>query len=116
VLHLGPVGSGQLAKILNNTLMAAHLGTADAIFTLGRELGVEPAALAEVIGNGSGRSFAATLLPGMGFALAPLATVAGPLLQKDVRLLVDLAGAADADPGVVLPAADAALAAMDHSR
>jgi hypothetical protein len=37
-------------------------------------------------------------------------------LQKDVRLVVDLAQAAATDAGTVLDAADAALALMDHPR
>lgn len=45
-----------------------------------------------------------------------LAGYAGSLLQKDVRLVVDLAQRAAADGGAVLDAADAALALMDHRR
>jgi hypothetical protein len=41
---------------------------------------------------------------------------AGPLLQKDVRLVADLAGAAGAPAGVVLDAADSALDRMGHRR
>jgi len=37
-------------------------------------------------------------------------------LQKDVRLVADLAQRAAADPGAVLDAADAALTLMDHPR
>jgi hypothetical protein len=48
--------------------------------------------------------------------LERLAGLAGPLLQKDVRLLVDLAQRASASGGAVLAAADAALAQMDVAR
>jgi len=42
--------------------------------------------------------------------------VAGKLLQKDVRLVVDLAEQAGADVGAVLEAADSTLALMGHPR
>jgi 3-hydroxyisobutyrate dehydrogenase len=117
VLYLGPVGSGQLAKLLNNLLMTANLGTAEATYTLGSRLGVDPAALAQVFTHGTGRSYsAAEPLPRAHFQLDGMGKVAGPLLQKDVRLLVELASAAGADTGAVLPAADAALKHMNHPR
>jgi hypothetical protein len=37
-------------------------------------------------------------------------------LRKDVRLVADLAGAAGASTGIVLDAADATLALIEHER
>lgn len=117
VLHLGPVGAGQSAKLLNNLLLTANLGVADAAYALGRSLGVDSAKLAEVFANGSGTSFAAgTMLPRSRFELAAMAGMAGPLLRKDARILVELAEAAGAEPGVVLEAADSALNSMQTPR
>ncbi|GAA0949911.1 NAD(P)-dependent oxidoreductase [Actinocorallia libanotica] len=116
VIHTGPLGSGQLTKLLNNLLFTAHLATAASTFALGRELGVDTAGLAEVITHGTGTSFALTRVHAAGGALDRMAPVAGPLLQKDVRILTELARAADADPGAVLAAADAALGLMGHRR
>ncbi|GAA5056859.1 NAD(P)-dependent oxidoreductase [Thermocatellispora tengchongensis] len=117
VLHLGGVGAGQLAKILNNFLLTANLAAADGAYTLGRALGVDPAQFAEVVAHGSGASFAAArLLPRSGFDLGAMAQHAGPLLRKDVRLLADLADAAGAKAVAAIDAADAALAAMGHPR
>ena len=48
--------------------------------------------------------------------LAQRTGLAGALLQKDVRLVADLADHAAATPGAVLDAADAALALMKHPR
>jgi hypothetical protein len=45
-----------------------------------------------------------------------LAGLAGALLQKDVRLVADLAGAAAVPGGAVLDAADATLSLMEHPR
>jgi 3-hydroxyisobutyrate dehydrogenase len=57
VIHVGPVGAGQFAKLINNSLLAANLAVADDAIELAQRLGMEPTALAEFIRNGSGRSF-----------------------------------------------------------
>jgi 3-hydroxyisobutyrate dehydrogenase-like beta-hydroxyacid dehydrogenase len=116
VLHLGPVGSGQTAKLLNNLVFTAQLGIATKVFEVGRALGVEAAALAEVLASGSGRSYGLELTSGMGFTAAPLAAHAGPLLQKDVGIAAEVARDAAVDLGVLLAAADAALAVLQHPR
>ena len=78
-------------------------------------LGVPPDRLTEVISSSSGNSFALNVVCGSG-GRDLLAGHAGPLLQKDVRLVVDLAERAAAAGGAVLDAADAALALMEHPR
>jgi len=89
--HLGPAGSGQRAKIVNNALMAAHMGLAHAALDAGEALGINRSALAELIKASSGRSFGFEVyarLPN------PRAFAHGaPLLVKDVSLL-----------GAILPA------------
>lgn len=115
VVHLGELGSGQTTKLLNNLLFSAHLATAATTLSLASALGVDPDRLAEVVSRGSGNSFALNALGGIG-GLERLAGVAGTLLQKDVRLVADLADRAGASGGAVLDAADAALALMGHPR
>ncbi|OBI94567.1 NAD(P)-dependent oxidoreductase [Mycobacterium sp. 1465703.0] len=115
VVHLGELGSGQTTKLLNNLLFTANLATAASALSLAGALGVEPERLTEVVSRSSGNSFALNALGGIG-GLDRLAGVAGGLLQKDVRLVVDLADHAGASGGAVLDAADAALALMDHPR
>ncbi|GBG40227.1 NAD(P)-dependent oxidoreductase [Mycobacterium montefiorense] len=115
VVHLGELGTGQTTKLLNNLLFTANLGTAATALTLAQSLGVAPERLVEVVSRGSGNSFALSAIGGSG-GLDRLAGLAGTLLQKDVRLIVDLAEAAAARGGAVLDAADAALAMMDHPR
>jgi len=51
-----------------------------------------------------------------GGTLERIGGYAGPLLQKDVRLVAGIAEAAGAPPGAVLAAADAALGLMGHGR
>lgn len=116
VVHLGDIGSGQVTKLLNNLLFTANLGTAATALALGEKLGVATDRLAEVVTRGSANSFALNSIRGSGGTLDRLAGMAGALLQKDVRLLADLAMKVDANPGAVLDAADAALSLMDHPR
>jgi len=115
VVHLGDLGSGQTTKLLNNLLFTANLATAATTLALGQALGVSPEGLTEVVSRGSGNSFALSALGGVG-GLDRLAGYAGSLLQKDVRLVADLAERACAPPGAVLDAADAALSLMKHPR
>ena len=115
VVHLGELGSGQTTKLLNNLLFTANLGTAATALSLANSLGVSPDRLVEVISRGSGNSFALSTLGGIG-GLERLAALAGTLLQKDVRLIAELAERAAAHPGAVLDAADATLTLMGNPR
>ncbi len=115
VVHLGELGSGQTTKLLNNLLFTANAGTAASVLALGKALGVSPQRLTEVISRSSGSSFALSVVGGSG-SIDALAGHAGPLLQKDVRLVVDITEHACADGGAVLQAADAALNLMKHPR
>jgi 3-hydroxyisobutyrate dehydrogenase len=116
VVHLGPVGAGQRAKLINNLLLTATMGVAESAFTLARDLDVDPAQLAVVLANGSGGSLGASMVREPEFTLRAAGAHAGPLLQKDVRLVVDLAEAAGVKAGTVLEAADSALSSMGHPR
>ena len=116
VLHLGPVGSGQTVKLLNNLVFTVQLGIATKVFEVGRALEIEPTALAQVLTLGSGRSYGLELTSSMGFSAAPLAAHAGALLCKDVGIVAELADASAVDLGVLLAAADAALDVLQHPR
>ncbi|MBY6687778.1 NAD(P)-dependent oxidoreductase [Rhodococcus sp. BP-149] len=116
VVHLGPLGSGQVTKLLNNTVFAAHLATAESVLGVGSELGIDPRKLSSVIARGSGASFAMNLVGPMGGDLAPMAATAGPLLHKDVGLLATLMAERSGTDGLVWSAADAALAKLSHPR
>jgi 3-hydroxyisobutyrate dehydrogenase-like beta-hydroxyacid dehydrogenase len=116
IVHLGSLGSGQTTKLLNNLLFTANLGTAATTLALGEALGVRPDRLTEVIARGSGNSFALNVLGGDTAGLERLAGMAGTLLQKDVRLLADVANAAAVAGGAVLDAADTTLSLMEHPR
>jgi 3-hydroxyisobutyrate dehydrogenase len=116
IVHLGPVGAGQRAKLINNLMLTANLGVLESAYALARTLEVDPEQLSTVLSHGSGNSFAVNVLRGPDFVLGPMGAMAGPLLQKDARLVVDLARAAGVEPGTVLTAADAALDSMGCQR
>ncbi|MEV0685415.1 NAD(P)-dependent oxidoreductase [Nocardia sp. NPDC050378] len=116
IVHLGDVGAGQCAKLLNNLLFTANLATAQGTLRLGAELGLDIGRLGEVITHGTADSFALGRVVASGGTLDGLAARAGDLLRKDVGLLAELAAAAHAAPGIELRAADAALAVMNRER
>ena len=56
IYHLGPVGAGAMAKLINNMLGAINvLGVYEGL-VLGAKAGLDPRLLAEVVSNGSGAS------------------------------------------------------------
>lgn len=110
IVHLGDVGAGQKAKLVNNALMAANLAAGYHALTAATALGVDRSALIELIKVSSGRSY--------GFEVGaklpkPSAFAHGAkLLAKDLRLLGEAIGndasfAALRD--VTMPFLDAAL-------
>jgi len=57
VFRAGDAGTGQVAKICNNMLLAIHMaGTAEAL-ELGRRNGLDPKVLSEIMLNSSGRNW-----------------------------------------------------------
>lgn len=100
IVHLGPAGAAQRAKIINNSLMAAHMGLAFTALGMADDLGIDRAALSDLIQHSSGRSFGFEVFARLP---SPEAFAHGAkLLLKDVNLL-----------GTILPAqnTDNALAA-----
>ncbi|MEX5637583.1 NAD(P)-dependent oxidoreductase [Parafrankia sp. FMc2] len=117
VLHLGMLGAGQRAKLLNNLTLTANLAVAEGAFALAAQLDVDPDMFAQVLAHGSGNSTGAKMLrPESGYSLAAMRDTAGPLLCKDARLAAELAAAAGADALSVFAAADTALESMGYPR
>ena len=90
VAHLGDVGTGQYAKLVNNSMMAANLAVADHSFALADALGIDPKGFAELVRVSSGRSFAFEVRARM--SQASEFAHGAKLLDKDVRLLGDALG------------------------
>jgi 3-hydroxyisobutyrate dehydrogenase-like beta-hydroxyacid dehydrogenase len=90
VLHLGPLGSGQLAKVINNALMTAHLGLADDALRVGASLQLDVAALAKALTYGSGASYSLGIRARIAGELSQFS--AGALLRKDLDILDSVSG------------------------
>ena len=58
VTHCGPVGAGQVVKILNNMVLFATVNALAEALAIGRRAGVEPALLFATFAKGSADSFA----------------------------------------------------------
>jgi 3-hydroxyisobutyrate dehydrogenase len=91
IVRVGAVGAGQMAKLVNNALMAAHVAMAHHGLAGGAALGLDRAALSQIVKASSGRSYGFEVysrLPN------PAAFSHGAkLLAKDVRLLGEILGA-----------------------
>ena len=110
ILHLGPLGSGQVAKVLNNFLFTAQLAIGLETFAFAEQLGIDKASMAQVLATGSGGSRGVSIIAGGGFGTAGLKQVAETILAKDVSIMFDIAAEADAnEPPHVADLARAAL-------
>jgi 3-hydroxyisobutyrate dehydrogenase-like beta-hydroxyacid dehydrogenase len=107
LIHLGPLGAGQVTKLLNNALFTATIGLAASLFEVAADRGVDLTALSEILSGSSGRSYAAEVLGSANHDLALFGELAGELLAKDVTILSELL--APQRPQVV----QAAAAALD---
>ena len=117
---MGPLGSGQLAKLTNNVLFISGISLAHDAVEFGAALGLDPEALVAVLRRGSARSFALDTYAGLrsaGFSAAE----AGPstvarLLRKDVDIACAIARDQDAPLGRLPEVADAVLATLGSPR
>ena len=114
VVHLGPLGSGQTAKLINNFVFTAQLSLALDTYAFADGLGIDPAALGAVLAHGSGGSRAAAIVAASGMDITGIRSAA-PLLRKDVDLVHDVAGqSGTAEPALLLEAAVRTLALLEQ--
>ena len=91
IVRVGGVGAGQMAKLINNALMAAHVAVAHYGLAGGAALGLDRAALSRIVKSSSGRSYGFEV-----YSRLPDVSAFGhgaKLLAKDVRLLGEVLGA-----------------------
>ncbi|MGY5036117.1 NAD(P)-dependent oxidoreductase [Streptomyces sp. 900116325] len=62
VVHPGPAGTGQQAKLFNNALMLMNMRAINDMLTLAKDTGANPAALVDALRSGSASSRALELL------------------------------------------------------
>jgi 3-hydroxyisobutyrate dehydrogenase len=97
-VHVGPSGAGNIAKLVNNLLVAAHLVTTGEAMRLSEAAGLSAEDALKVVNSATGRSaisevmFPRWILPGTfdsGFSAG--------LMRKDVRLALEMARNAGVD-------------------
>lgn len=112
VRHMGPPGSGQATKLTNNILAATHMAVLAEAVALARSEGLDPAAVYEIVSNGTGDSRVLRNrypVPGV-LPEAPASNEWAPLfpvdlIAKDVRLALTTAR----EHGLNLPVVEVAL-------
>ncbi|EFC86039.1 NAD(P)-dependent oxidoreductase [Parafrankia sp. EUN1f] len=92
VVHLGGIGTGSYAKLINNTLFSAQVALADEAMKAGRSLGVDPAGLAAILTTSSSACVASAMLLRAGSIAALADSPANLPLTKDVTLMADVLG------------------------
>lgn len=98
IVHVGAAGAGQVAKLVNNLLVATHLAAAGEALRLGALAGVAPEALLPVVNAASGRSAATEVnLPRWVLSGQFDSGFTAGLMRKDVRLALALARAVGAE-------------------
>jgi 3-hydroxyisobutyrate dehydrogenase-like beta-hydroxyacid dehydrogenase len=99
VTHCGPIGSGQVVKILNNMLVFQHTAALAEAIAIGRRNGVPPDVLLPTMAMGSGDSFVLrnhgmkAMLPG----IFPERAFSTRYAIKDLSYALEMADAAGLD-------------------
>ena len=100
VLHVGPIGSGQKVKLVNNALFAGHLGLLAESIRLGERLGVPESTLLDALPHGSATSRVLNLVAARG-SVASFTEVTGEFVGKDVAVVRGIADELGGDLGVL---------------
>ncbi len=58
ILHMGPVGSGQLAKLINQLLFDINCAAIAEILPMAVKLGMDPEKIGRIVNSGTGKSYA----------------------------------------------------------
>ncbi|MEU6221357.1 NAD(P)-dependent oxidoreductase [Streptomyces sp. NPDC047022] len=96
VAHMGPVGAGQLTKLLNNSMTMSNLANAIDMVTIADGLGLDVEQVISVIGASSGASTSLTNLAAT--TDLDLAAHLQSLYAKDIEHFADTVRAQDLDP------------------
>jgi 3-hydroxyisobutyrate dehydrogenase-like beta-hydroxyacid dehydrogenase len=121
VTHCGPVGSGQIVKLMNNMVVAVNVVALSEAFAIGRRAGMDPTLLFETLAKGSSDSFTLrnhgmkAMLPGD----FPVPAFSARYMKKDLSYALALAeenGVDAAAAKLAMSLVDAAIAAGDGER
>ncbi len=114
IMHVGPSGAGNVAKLVNNMLVANHMVTTLEALRLGEAAGVHAEEMLKVVNAATGRSAISEIhYPNWVLPRSFDSGFSAGLMRKDLRLARELA----AEAGVATPVADlaATLWAEGHS-
>jgi 3-hydroxyisobutyrate dehydrogenase-like beta-hydroxyacid dehydrogenase len=118
--HLGPVGRGQEAKLLNNLISIANYGMSAAIVDVAVAMGFDREQIIAALMAGSAQSFALKVAPGF---VRPRSALGAPgslmglhdLLKKDVELCRNLPPSDPAAMQALLASCEAMLARLKRA-
>ena len=102
VVHLGQIGMGSVAKLINNMLAFCNSAAAAEALMIGKRSGIDLRKLDQVIRNASGFSTGYANMASKAFRGEFEATFALDLAHKDLRLALELADELGV-PGVIAP-------------
>jgi 2-hydroxy-3-oxopropionate reductase len=111
ILHVGPLGTGQKVKLVNNALFAAHLGLLSGAVDLAAQLGVAEPALLTALRHGSAASRVVDLVAAAG-SVASFIDTAGEFVGKDVAVARSIAADLGSGLGVLDEVIDVAATGM----
>lgn len=101
LFEVGGLGCGHAMKALNNFLAGTSFAAASEALRVGRQFGLDPAVMVDVINVSTGRSFATEVVMNQHVLTESFATgFALGLLAKDVKIAADLATQLGADAPV----------------
>lgn len=98
ILHAGHTGSGQVVKLVNNTLFAAQIGLVAEGVRLGSGLGVAEEPLLNALTHGSAQSRVLSMIARAGSADA-FRTAVGEFIGKDIAVVRETVTALDGNLG-----------------
>jgi 3-hydroxyisobutyrate dehydrogenase-like beta-hydroxyacid dehydrogenase len=99
IAYMGPSGTGQLAKLLNNASLLANLRNAEDIIAIGASLDIDPRNLVDALKTGSGSSFALQFLAGE--ISAEMSQHLPELWRKDIGHFSDAIRSRDQAPSIL---------------
>jgi 3-hydroxyisobutyrate dehydrogenase len=113
VTHCGPIGSGQVVKILNNMLLFQNVCALAEAIAVGRRNGVDPEVLLSTVAKGSGDSFALRNhgMKAMVPNAYPLRAFSTKYAMKDLSYALEMAQAA----GLTLKGAELTMQRLQQS-
>ncbi|MGV9862294.1 NAD(P)-dependent oxidoreductase [Rhodococcus koreensis] len=100
LFHVGPLGSGQIVKLVNNAIFLSNVEVVDAATRFGEELGLDVATMMQCLQQGSARSAALEGVVRAGSAKTFRSSVA-EFLHKDALVVQDVSKAMGADLGCI---------------